>query len=91
MRGYLIAMTMIPAHVVTMPANDDDARFRHNDQRPAMIVRAVPVAVRVSVSMMVGTANDDMTRDVWVANAERDTDAGLGLRNSSRKREQQAD
>ena len=83
-----IAMTMIAAHVVTVPPNDDHARLLHNDQRRAMIVRAV--AVRVSVSMIVGTADDDLTRDVWVSKAERDTDAGLCRRNTSRKPEQQS-
>ena len=83
-------MTMMAAHVVTVPANDDDARLLHNDQRPAMIVRAVPVVVRMSVSMMIGTADDDMTRNVWVPKAERDSNAGLGLRDSSHKPEQQS-
>jgi hypothetical protein len=44
-------MAMIAAHVVTVPPNDNDARLLNNDQRRA-IVRAV--AVRVSVSMIVG-------------------------------------
>jgi len=83
-------MTMIAADVVTVPPNDDDARLLHNDHRRAMIVRAVVVAVRVSVSMIVGTADDDLTRDVWASKAERDPDAGLGHRNTSRKPEQQS-
>ena len=83
-------MTMIAAHVVTVPPNDDDARLLHNDQRRAMIVRAVSVVVSVRMSMMVGTADDDMTRDVGVSKAERDPDSGLGRRNASRKPEQQS-
>ena len=80
-------MTMIAAHVVTVPPNDDDAGLLHNDQRRAMIVRAVVVRVRASVSMIVGTADDDLTRDVWASKAERDPDAGLGHRNTCCKPE----
>src|SRR5262245_16959350 len=89
--GLSVAMTMIAAHVVTVPPNDDDGRLLHNDQRRAMIVRAVAVVVRVSVSMIVGTADDDMTRDVRVSKADRHTDPRLGLRHSSYEPEQQAD
>ena len=69
---------MIAAHVVTMPPNDDDARLLHNDQWRAMI-RAVPMVMRVDVSMMIRTPDDEMARDVWVAKAERHTDASLRL------------
>ena len=84
--GLPIAMTMIAAHVVAVPPNDDDAGLLHDDQRRAMIVRAVVVTVRVSVSI-VGTADDDLTRDVWASKAERDPDAGLGHRNTCCKPE----
>jgi hypothetical protein len=75
--------------------NDNDALAvmarRDDDYRYAVIVRTVSVVRDGRVSMVVRSPNDDLTVEVGIAEAERNPNASLGLRDASREPKQQSE
>lgn len=77
------------ARVVTVPPYHNHPGLLYYDDRTA-VVRTVTVVLRVSVAVMIRTANDNTPGDVRVSKAQYDSDPSLGLRDTSRESQQQS-
>jgi hypothetical protein len=86
-------MIAVIAAVIPMgPDNDDPFVSRRDDHDgDAMIVRTVSVVRDGRVSMVIRSPNHDLTVEVGIAEAERNPNPSLGLRDASREPKQQSE
>src|SRR6185503_613772 len=88
--GEAIVLLVMVAAVVAMRPDDDHALVAgsdHHNGHAVIVVRTVSVVSGGRVSMVVRPPNHDLTVEVGIAEAERNPDARLGLRDASREAE----